>query len=148
MAHHNDYAEDYPYGTGYAGGGFYGGAYNGPGGTTGWRGGPEYTAQYPQYEPAEMHVESFAGRGPRNYTRSDERIAEDINEELTRHPGIDATDVEVQVHDGRVTLTGTVDNRDAKWMAEDAAYACSGVNDVDNQLRVARNARDPHRSYE
>lgn len=136
MAEQNDYVEDYPYGTGYAGGGFYGGPYNAPGGTTGWRGGPEYTAEYPGNSRSSPHAESYAGVGPRNYRRSDERISEDVNEELTWHPGIDATDIEVEVHDGRVTLTGTVDDRDARWMADDAAYSCAGVEDVDNQLRV------------
>src|SRR5688572_4385571 len=36
---------------------------------------------------------NFSGRGPRNYKRSDERIQEDINEQLTRHPMIDATEI-------------------------------------------------------
>src|SRR5579884_2129826 len=44
----------------------------------------------------------YAGRGPRNYKRSDERIQEDVNEQLTLHPGIDATDIEVSVHEGDV----------------------------------------------
>ncbi len=32
----------------------------------------------------------FAGRGPRNYQRSDDRIREDVNERLTADPSIDA----------------------------------------------------------
>lgn len=87
---------------------------------------------------------NFAGRGPRNYRRSDERIEDEVNEALTRHPRLDATDIEVRVHDGEVTLTGRVDSRDAKRMADDAADSVFGVVDVVNQLRIGREgARAP-----
>ena len=76
------------------------------------------------------------GRGPRGYQRSDERIREDVNERLTQHPEIDATEIEVMVANGEVTLTGTVDDRQAKRMAEDVAESVSGVKDVHNQVRV------------
>jgi hypothetical protein len=78
----------------------------------------------------------FAGRGPRNYKRSDERIEEDINERLTRHAMVDATEIEVTVKDGEVTLRGFVDNRQAKRTAEDIVDAVSGVKEVTNQLKV------------
>ncbi|HET8650530.1 MAG TPA: BON domain-containing protein [Gemmatimonadales bacterium] len=77
-----------------------------------------------------------AGRGPRNYHRSDERIEEDLNEQLTRHSGLDASDIDVQVKSGEVTLSGSVDSRWAKRMAEDIAETCSGVTDVHNQIKV------------
>ena len=32
----------------------------------------------------------YFGRGPKDYKRSDERIPEDINEDLTVHPDLDA----------------------------------------------------------
>jgi hypothetical protein len=81
---------------------------------------------------------SFAGRGPRGYRRSDVWINEEINEALTRHPDIDATDIEVRVENGEVALTGNVDDKYAKRLAEDIAEACPGVTDVRNQLRVGR----------
>jgi osmotically-inducible protein OsmY len=80
----------------------------------------------------------FAGRGPRGYRRSDVRINEEICEALTRHPDIDATDIEVRVQNGDVTLAGAVDDKYAKRLAEDIAEACSGVTDVRNELRVGR----------
>jgi osmotically-inducible protein OsmY len=80
----------------------------------------------------------FAGRGPKGYKRADDRIREDVNEELTRNPDIDATDIEVKVESGEVTLTGTVDERRTKRLAEDLAERCSGVREVHNQLRVNR----------
>jgi hypothetical protein len=78
----------------------------------------------------------FAGRGPKGWQRSDERIREDVNERLTQHPHVDATEIDVQVKGGEVTLTGTVDHRDARRMAEDVAESVSGVKDVHNQIRV------------
>jgi hypothetical protein len=40
---------------------------------------------------------------------------------LTNHPEIDAAEIEVNAKDGEVILTGTVDNRRTKRMAEDVA---------------------------
>jgi hypothetical protein len=76
------------------------------------------------------------GRGPRNYRRPDERILEDVVERLTHHPWIDATDIHVACADGEVTLSGTIQNREMKWMVEDEAYCVWGVRDVQNQLRI------------
>lgn len=78
----------------------------------------------------------FAGRGPKGYRRSDARIQEDISEQLTQHPDIDASDIELKVQDGQVTLTGTVDSRHAKRLIEDLVDMSSGVEDVHNQIRV------------
>ena len=78
----------------------------------------------------------YSGRGPRNYKRQDSRIEEDINEQLTRHAMIDATDIEVHVQNGEVTLRGHVDSRGAKRLAEDIAESTFGVKDVDNQIKI------------
>lgn len=76
------------------------------------------------------------GRGPKGYRRSDERIREDVNDRLTYHHHLDASDIEVQVKDGDVTLSGTVDSRRAKRRAEDCVERVSGVGHVQNNLRV------------
>lgn len=78
----------------------------------------------------------FAGRGPKGYQRSDDRIREDVSDRLTEHPDIDASEIEVAVANGVVTLTGEVDSRGAKRLAEDIAEAVGGVRDVMNQLSV------------
>ena len=77
-----------------------------------------------------------SGRGPKSYKRTDDRIEDDINERLARHGLIDATDVSVTVADGVVTLTGQVDDREAKRMAEDLVEDSMGVKQVNNQLRA------------
>jgi osmotically-inducible protein OsmY len=79
---------------------------------------------------------AFAGRGPKGYTRSDERIREDVSDKLMEHPDLDASEIEVRVSGGEVTLAGSVDSRWAKRLAEDIAESCTGVRDVMNQLRV------------
>lgn len=78
----------------------------------------------------------YAGRGPKSWRRSDERIREDVNEELTRHPEVDASEVDVAVINAEVTLTGTVDGRLEKRDAEECAWRVFGVKDVHNQLRI------------
>lgn len=80
----------------------------------------------------------FAGRGPRNYQRSDERVREDVVERLTDHPDLDPTDIDVEVEHCEVTLRGEVDERYAKHLAEDLAGQVWGVRDVHNQLRIRK----------
>ncbi|MCZ7575316.1 MAG: BON domain-containing protein [Ardenticatenaceae bacterium] len=78
----------------------------------------------------------FTGRGPRGYQRSDERICEDVCEALTAHGYLDASQIEVDVSNGEVTLRGTVRNRQAKRMAEDVAESVPGARDIYNRLRI------------
>jgi hypothetical protein len=80
----------------------------------------------------------FAGRGPKNYQRSDARIQEDVCDRLTADGQIDASEIEVSVKDGEVTLTGSVDERGMKRAAEDCVDAVSGVRQVHNRLRIGR----------
>jgi hypothetical protein len=79
------------------------------------------------------------GKGPRGYQRSDERIRDDINDRLADDSFIDASDIEVDVKDSDVILTGTVASRDAKRRTEDVSESVSGVKNVENRLRVKRN---------
>ncbi|HWQ52804.1 MAG TPA: BON domain-containing protein [Bryobacteraceae bacterium] len=100
-----------------------------------------YTGQRPSYSysggmGAYAERGKYAGRGPRGWHRSDERIREDIYERLTDHPDIDATDIEAQVSNGEVTLTGMVESRHVKRLAEDVVEDVSGVREVHNQLRI------------
>lgn len=86
--------------------------------------------------PSRYEQGGFTGKGPKGYRRSDERIKEDICEELSQHPDIDASEIEVKVQNGEVVLTGTVKWRQCKRMAEDIAEQVSGVQDVRNEIRV------------
>jgi len=76
------------------------------------------------------------GKGPKGFTRTDERIKEDINCRLTDDAYVDASNIEVAVENGEVTLTGSVPDRSSKRRAEDVAELVSGVSNVENRLRV------------
>lgn len=76
------------------------------------------------------------GRGPRNIMRSDERIADDLIERLTRDDAIDASEILVGIDAGVVTLTGEVPERRMKHLAEDLAAAVQGVREVHNRIHV------------
>ncbi len=76
------------------------------------------------------------GRGPKGYTRSDDRIREDVNDRLTDDHMLDASDIDTKVSNGEVTLNGHVDSRQAKRRAEDIADRIAGVKHVQNNLRV------------
>ena len=76
------------------------------------------------------------GRGPKGYRRSDQRITEDVCDRLADDPYVDASDIEVSVKDGEVTLSGMVHSRHEKRNAEECIEHLSGVKDVHNHLRV------------
>jgi hypothetical protein len=93
------------------------------------------------------HGGEHRGRGPKNYTRSDARITEDVNDRLSDDSWLDASEIEVKVEAGEVTLSGTVQSREDKRRAEDLAEQVGGVRHVQNSLRIehqqAWNARGP-----
>lgn len=84
------------------------------------------------------HGSTFAGRGPKGYLRSDDRIREDVCDRLTDDWRVDASDIEVTVQNGEVTLSGTVHSRDDKRATENLAESISGVREVHDNLRVSR----------
>jgi len=77
-------------------------------------------------------------RGPRGWQRGDERIQDDVCRRLTEDGHVDATDVEVVVHEGEVFLSGTVPNRLQRSRAERIAERVMGVIDVINRLHAPR----------
>lgn len=94
--------------------------------------GPPGSAKAPGFTPRS----GLRGKGPKGYKRTDERIAEDVNDVLTENDSLDATELQVTVQSGEVTLQGTVDNRFERRLAEDLADSISGVLHVQNNLRV------------
>jgi hypothetical protein len=94
------------------------------------------------YDPARTGPAGRSGsrraqqRWPKSYTRSDERIREDLYERIVQDDAIDATEVSVTVVEGRVTLEGSVPERHMKHDIENLADECPGVKDIDNRIRV------------
>jgi len=77
------------------------------------------------------------GKGPKGYRASDERVRERLCEMLTDDPRIDATDIDVHVQEGNITLTGLVDSRRTKFLVEElVANTCD--TEVTNRLNVRR----------
>ncbi|HSZ53765.1 MAG TPA: BON domain-containing protein [Caulobacteraceae bacterium] len=83
-----------------------------------------------------MREGEHRGRGPSGYRRSDERIREDLNDRLCDDSWLDASNIEVHVREGEVTLNGMVHDRHDKHHAEDLAEHVSGVRHVQNNLRL------------
>lgn len=92
----------------------------------------------PSYETRQQDWQgtTYVGRGPRGYRRGDERIREDVCDRLTDEARIDASDIEVQVASGEVTLAGSVRTREEKRFTEDIVERVSGVREVNNNLKV------------
>ena len=84
------------------------------------------------------HRPSGAGPGARSFRRSDEVLASEIHEILSKDPELDATEIEVDVEGGAVMLTGTVDSSDAKLLAEELVESVAGVREIHNHLKVSR----------
>jgi osmotically-inducible protein OsmY len=70
------------------------------------------------------------------HPHGDGAIAEDAVRELTRRPTL-PTSVQVAVHDGHVTITGTVITLFQKAVAENAIRHIAGVKDVINRIQIA-----------
>lgn len=101
--------------------------------------GPEESFMHTFVPPGGRHggdAGPYAGRGPRGYRRSDQRIHEEVCDRLAAHGHIDASEVEVTVEGGEVTLEGQVRDRRTKRLAEAAVDHVVGVVDVHNRLRI------------
>jgi len=100
------------------------------------RAGDEVASWFGDEDAARRRRMDHRGRGPTNYTRSDQRILEDVCDTLTDDWNLDASGIQVTVENGEVTLDGTVGSRFDKRRAEDCAEDVSGVGHVQNNLRV------------
>jgi osmotically-inducible protein OsmY len=107
-------------------------------GGQGYTGGPGFGTQSPRAlgYGGSYQGRGFAGRGPKGYQRSDERVKEQLSDRLMDDDDIDASDISVEVKNGEVTLTGTVGSREEKRAAEEIAEQSPGVREVQNLLRV------------
>jgi len=101
-------------------------------------GGPDMGDQLSQFGGAMAGRVRRMFRSPKGYKRSDDRIREDICDQLSQEAQLDPGDIEVSVSNGEVTLSGTVPERYMKWQAEQLIDNVSGVNEIHNQLRIKR----------
>lgn len=122
MANRNSNPPEGNVGPGYAGfGGSAGYTGGGLGGVSGTGFGPD-----PLGEPWR----------PTPDTHHDDRIHDDICERLAQATNVDASEIEVSVEAGVVTLEGRVEERPMKHAAADLVERVPGVHRVHNRLRV------------
>lgn len=93
-------------------------------------------ADHDSYRGYEPERGRYYGHGPKGYSRSDDRVSEDVSDRLSDDSWLDASAIEVKVSGAEVTLAGTVHSRSDKRRAEDLADSVSGVKHVQNNLRV------------
>lgn len=93
-------------------------------------------------------VGPHGGRGPRAERGSADRVRDEIYRRLTADSWLDASQIELEVEGGDVTLVGAVESRRSHRLAEDIAASVPGVVHVDNHLRVTAEERGRRRSDE
>jgi len=130
------------YGTGSHYGGGFGTAPSSRASSAGAFGAPGYAREGSWSDESDWGLEddrdaSHRGRGPKGYTRTDERLRETICERLTDDPRIDAREIEVDVQQQKVTLRGSVNDRRTKYAVEELVENC-GASEIENELRVTR----------
>ena len=76
--------------------------------------------------------------GPKGWQRLDDRIHDDVCTRLTDDGYVDASDIEVIVHQGEVILSGGIADRAQRERAIHIAESVRGVIDVISRLRVSR----------
>lgn len=82
------------------------------------------------------HQEEGSHSGQVPVQRDDDQIRVNVETVLAEDSWLDASEISVNVTGGVVTLTGTVESREAKRRAEDLAGQILGVKDVQNNLKV------------
>lgn len=97
---------------------------------------PRMRRSYDNFRNTQWGSGPHAGKGPKGWRRSDERIREEACEALYLDRRIDASEIEVAVEAGIITLQGQVDSRDTKRAVERCVEDIPGVTDVQNRLRV------------
>ena len=86
-----------------------------------------------RYKNTGSSIEDHKGWRP-----SDEKIKEEVCETLYQNPDFDASEIEVSVEEGCVSLIGYVEDRETKRLAERLIENIVGVHDVLNELRIDR----------
>ncbi len=85
-------------------------------------------------------IEEGPNRGKGPAKRDDQEVKRVVEEVLTEDPWLDASNIQVSVENGVVTLTGKVDSRATKRRAEAVTDLVFGVFDINNQLQIEKPA--------
>ncbi|HEV2532477.1 BON domain-containing protein [Phenylobacterium sp.] len=80
------------------------------------------------------------GRGPKDWSRDDQRLYEEVCERLLHDRLIDARGIEVEVEDGVVTLRGEARGASDPALALRLVHETPGVKGVEIDLKVNPNS--------
>jgi hypothetical protein len=81
-------------------------------------------------------IPDYYGLGPKNWKISDEKLREKVCEVLLHSIEVDASDMEVDVKDRIVNLSGSVASKGMRRVAEDLVGSIPGVEDVFTNLKI------------
>jgi osmotically-inducible protein OsmY len=76
--------------------------------------------------------------------RSDADLKADLMERLDAIPAINASDIEVNVDNGLVTLSGHVDTQQTRFQVERMARRITGMRGLEINIRPAQAAAKKH----
>ncbi len=76
--------------------------------------------------------------------RSDADLKADLMERLDAIPAINASDIEVNVDNGLVTLSGHVDTQQTRFQVERMARRITGMRGLEINIRPAHAAAKKH----
>jgi osmotically-inducible protein OsmY len=89
-----------------------------------------------------LSKEYFISKSTGRNSPPDLQIQDELWTKLQQEPGLDLTEIEVDINDGYVLLTGTVLDENTRGHIEHKALLCRGVRQVENQIHVLRKFRD------
>lgn len=100
----------------------------------------QMSANLGQTSPVEAlpQTQSYRGYGPQNYIRADDRVLDEVHEQLTADHQVDARHIDIRVASGVVSLTGRVSDKAMKYRAEEIAERVAGVKEVDNRIKIEK----------
>lgn len=81
-------------------------------------------------------IDSYYGKGPKNWHISDEKLKEKVSEILLHSHEVDPSELEIEVKDKVVTLKGYISSKGMRDVAEDLILSIPGVEDVFSQLKI------------
>lgn len=80
------------------------------------------------------------GLGPKTAKTGEDPVLHAVHDALTHEAWLDATDIELLVTGGKVTLTGTVNTEQQRELAGKTSAAAKGVTEVVNNLTIDANS--------
>lgn len=76
--------------------------------------------------------------------RSDAAVKAELMERLDAIPAVGGSEIQIDVDDGMVTLSGAVDTHQTRFQIERAAHRVAGMRGLDIKITPQANAKHKH----